>query len=56
MESGDEGEVNSGQLKVEGKSRTFLEAIQFFWRARAASRWGAGKSKSRREAVVSPSL
>src|SRR5260370_25302482 len=39
-------EVNSRQsrqgrdlrLKVEGKSRTFLQAIQFFWRARAASR------------------
>src|SRR5216684_2578434 len=46
MESGDEGEVNSRQLKVEGKSRTFLEAIQFFWRARAASRRGRGSQKA----------
>src|SRR5712664_2011333 len=53
-------EVNSRQsrqgrdlrFKVEGKSRTFLEAIQFFWRARAASRRGRGSQKAARSQLL----
>src|SRR5712664_4685185 len=52
-EPGDEGgRLTVDKLKVEGKSRTFLEAIQFFWRARAASRRGRGSQKAARSQLL----